>query len=1222
MKRSVFIMFFLMIFISIKCLESSIISYKDSWGKEEFNLLTESDTGIEIIFSINELVLQEVNINSEIMTQVQIPGHFLPNDEGMPDLPGNGTYIAIPQGATPQIEVISSRVEIISDIDIAPAPRIPWDNETGPLEYSKNELVYSTDSFYPEDTVKLSELTQIRGVDVVILGITPFQYNPVSRELRIYRDFHIEITYLGGNGHFGDDRLRSRWFDPILQNIILNRNSLPDVNYPASISRTEDYEYIIIVPDDPVFLNWADSLRVFRNEQGINTGVVTTSEIGGNTPIAIENYINNAYNTWDVPPVGVLLLGDYGTAGSTIISPIWNSYCVSDHIYADVNNNSMADVILGRITAQNADHLEIMINKVLDYERNPSENPGFYNNPITALGWQTERWFQICAESVGGFWFNELGKDRVRINEIYEGNPDVDPWSTATNTYQVVNYFGPNSLNYIPAYPSQLGGWTGGNSIDINNAINSGAFMLVHRDHGGETGWGEPSYHNSDLSGLSNEDLVYVFSINCLTGKFNINGECFAEAFHRHEQGAIGLIAASEVSYSFVNDTFVWGMIDHMWGDFMPDYGTAPQSSDRIMPAFANASGKYFLQYSNWPYNNQSKPVTYNLFHHHGDVFTNLYSEMPQSLSVVHDDILIAGLETFTVTADEGSLIGLSVNGEFIGAAEGTGSPVTIQIPAQIPNEFLKITVTKQNYYRYSEEVDIISPEQYIICDSVSFVEIGGHLDDSFQSLDTLQIDVTFMNIGLQPTGATFSATLSTESDFVNIIDDSTVGAQIPALGISFIEDAFRIELLPEIEDNTTISFEVEISSGGESWVSEFDIIVHAPVLVYESFELEVTSGSDQILDPGESGEIYITLQNMGNGFAYETSVYLSTDDPYVSLTGEEVIPSILPGESASTLQPLYITISEESPIEYFASIDVYALDSGGITGEGNFNLAIGFMVFNFENDDIEWDHYPLTENYLDEWHLSDYRNHTLDGSYSMKCGGEDGSYYSSFIHAALVMPEIELTSDSSVKFYHWMDAGPASGSVTWDGGLIEISTDGENWTQVEPVGGYPYTAGDLPICPFPVGTGLFAGDFDWEEVELVLSGYIGTVQLRWVFGSCLEPGEGWYIDDISLTNYTAIDDELLLTNETYLGGNYPNPFNPATTISYNLLEDSHVSINIYNIKGQKVKNMLNSDMTAGEHIVVWEGRDESGKTVSSGIYFYKMEADNYTSIKKMILLK
>ena len=203
MKRFKFIIFFLIIFISIKCLGISEISYEDSWGKGGFELLTESNTGIEIVFSINELLLKEVNINNEIMTQVQIPGHFLPNDEGMPDLPGNGVYIALPQGAAPHFKVLSSRVEIIQDISIAPAPRIPWDNEKGPLEYNKNEQIYSTDSFYPENTVILSELTQIRGVDVVILGITPFQYNPVRRELRIFRDFHVEITFNGGNGYFG-----------------------------------------------------------------------------------------------------------------------------------------------------------------------------------------------------------------------------------------------------------------------------------------------------------------------------------------------------------------------------------------------------------------------------------------------------------------------------------------------------------------------------------------------------------------------------------------------------------------------------------------------------------------------------------------------------------------------------------------------------------------------------------------------------------------------------------------------------------------------------------------------------------------------------------------------------------------------------------------------------------------------------------------------------------
>jgi hypothetical protein len=65
------------------------------------------------------------------------------------------------------------------------------------------------------------------------------------------------------------------------------------------------------------------------------------------------------------------------------------------------------------------------------------------------MGWQTERWFQLCSEVVNGFWKNSLGKHPVRENAIYSGTPSTS-WSTATNTATVVNYFGPNGLNYIP----------------------------------------------------------------------------------------------------------------------------------------------------------------------------------------------------------------------------------------------------------------------------------------------------------------------------------------------------------------------------------------------------------------------------------------------------------------------------------------------------------------------------------------------------------------------------------------------------------------------------------------------------------------------------------------------------------------------------------------------------------------------------------------------------
>jgi hypothetical protein len=737
--------------------------YTDSWSDEGFNLTASDLQGITITYSVQDFSMDDLEVRGEPMKLVRLANHFLPGDEGAPDLPGSGRYIALPQGATPVIHIKSMRKEVIRNVSIAPSPRIPKDTERGPLDYNKNMAIYARDAFYPAEPFKLSEPTTVRGVDAVILGITPFQYNPVTRELIVYRDVEIEVEFEGGNGQFGEDRLRSRWWDPLLSDLFLNYSQLPAVDYSdrqLSVSsqqssgiRATGYEYLIICPNDPVFISWADTIRMFRTQQGIYTGVVTTAEIGGNTVADIEGYVNNAYETWDIPPAAILLLGDYGTLGSTIISPIWDSYCVSDHIYADVNGDDEEEIIFARMTARNNAELGVMIRKALDYETNPPVNPDYYNHPVTALGWQTERWFQICSEVVGGYFKNVQGKDPIRINEVYDGNPAVDPWSTAPNTATVMGVFGPSGLGYIPATPTELGGWTGGTPTDVNNALNAGSFLLQHRDHGFENGWGEPSYTSSNISGLTNTDLSFIFSINCLTGKYNYGQECFAEKFHRYTYGgqpagALGLLAASEVSYSFVNDVYVWGVFDNMFPDFMPDYGTTPESRG-LLPAFGNAAGKFFLKYSSWPYNTSNKEVTYNLFHMHGDAFTCLYSEVPQDLTVEHDPVQLAGMTTFSIRANEGALIALSVEGELIGVATGTGNSIDIPIIAQNPPVFIDVVVTKQNYFRYHTKVQVIPPTgPFVIADSYLINDPEGNNNGKLDYGETVSFDVILKNLG------------------------------------------------------------------------------------------------------------------------------------------------------------------------------------------------------------------------------------------------------------------------------------------------------------------------------------------------------------------------------------------------------------------------------------------------------------------------------------------
>ena len=90
----------------------------------------------------------------------------------------------------------------------------------------------------------------------------------------------------------------------------------------------------------------------------------------------------------------------------------------------------------------------------------------------------------------------------------------------------------------------------------------------------------------------------------------------------------------------------------------------------------------------------------------------------------------------------------------------------------------------------------------------------------------------------------------------------------------------------------------------------------------------------------------------------------------------------------------------------------------------------------------------------------------------------------------------------------------------------------------------------------------------------------------------------------------------------TRLYQNYPNPFNPTTTIKFDLVNAGKVTVKVYNIKGELVRTLYSGNYPAGKHDVIWNGKDNSDKTVSSGVYFYHLKIKNYSSFKKAIMLK
>ncbi|MDZ4181792.1 MAG: T9SS type A sorting domain-containing protein, partial [Candidatus Cloacimonadaceae bacterium] len=101
----------------------------------------------------------------------------------------------------------------------------------------------------------------------------------------------------------------------------------------------------------------------------------------------------------------------------------------------------------------------------------------------------------------------------------------------------------------------------------------------------------------------------------------------------------------------------------------------------------------------------------------------------------------------------------------------------------------------------------------------------------------------------------------------------------------------------------------------------------------------------------------------------------------------------------------------------------------------------------------------------------------------------------------------------------------------------------------------------------------------------------------------------------------TANDDDILPVY-TLKASNYPNPFNPETTIAFSVPTTGKTDIKIYNLKGQLVRNLMSRDLAAGNHNVVWNGKDDNGAGVSSGLYFYRVTNNSKTITRKMLLAK
>jgi hypothetical protein len=187
------------------------------------------------------------------------------------------------------------------------------------------------------------------------------------------------------------------------------------------------------------------------------------------------------------------------------------------------------------------------------------------------------------------------------------------------------------------------------------------------------------------------------------------------------------------------------------------------------------------------------------------------------------------------------------------------------------------------------------------------------------------------------------------------------------------------------------------------------------------------------------------------------------------------------------------------------------------------------------------------------------------------------------------------------------------------------------------------YTAPGTPTTlarnlALPVNAACFRGD----TLITVGNGGVAAYRIANTFPSLLQAGgrqgtllavrdsiiaasDGSSVHLYSLGEGTATDvddDPLLIPGGFHLAQNYPNPFNPSTTIEYRLPAPAHVSLVVFNILGRRVRVLVDAPRASGPHTVRWDGRDDTGRAVASGVYFYRLSADGMSRTRKMMLIK
>lgn len=1142
---------------------------------------------------------------------------------GEPDLPFFGYSLLLPEGNEATHITVKREGAVVYPLSgmIAPVqPQYPLSHEIREQPALPNPLFYDSPEVFPRDNAKGLRTEFLNGHPIAFGTFSPFDYFPAKNELVFYKYITVEIDFQpGARAESAISLLKKDSFiAKRLFNSIDNSDAIP--NY--SSTRDTGAEYLFII-DGAKQSQW-QPLADFYESYGISVlfkpvSEISASGIGQDLQEKIRNYIISVYQA---NPLRYVLLG-----GDTDVIP-HRGFMVdmgagserdvdipADMYYSSLDGNWNTDgdafwgepmeadlapeLALGRICYNNDAEITNQINKITLYQLLPVETEVKTASFIGEWLWDGPTWAgDYMDEMIGGSNSNGYNTAGVPQN-----------WNISTlydRTFGYADAWGP---------------------AQVRPLLSDGANLVNHLGHSATTYNMRLSNNGVSATTITNNGVDSNFSIyftqGCYAGSFDnrdtnpgsYTSDCITEKFTSIPTAAAGMISHSRYGWGVQGSTngasqrFHRQYIDAIFGESIHELGyTLVDAKIDNIPYITNNPVMYWVTYET------------NLF---GCPVTNIWSDTPQQLTANLPSSWLVGLNVYNISTNApGSHLKLKFQGDLVyeGYADAMGT-INMILPQNLVPGPYQVFLNAPNFHPFGTTVYATASQMpYIVCEDVMLSDEDGLLHTG----EAISISASIKNLGLVNLQGAGTINLTCESANIQILQGSYTFSDVDAGDSLDVIDVFQFRVVGSFADHALATLVFNASYGEYQTQSYHRIRLAAPIIALQGYQVHSTG---VYVMPGDNASISFGLSNSGSGHAFNPLLLIFPGDPQINSELYELeLAPVLSGGNINYPNAIPIHISDNAEIGSTLSLNYMISAENGNSIEGSFQVHIGLMSYGFEPDYQNWSSAQLNQQYIDQWHRSSARNNTPGGSWSMKFGGQGSAQYGASTYGALISPEISVSSNSVLRFWHWMDAEnhDSYADRAWDGGNVQMSVNGGTWNTITPVGGYPHTIYSNPASPFSAGTPVFSGSFGWTEAVFMLGNVSGTAQFRFVFGSDgYVGGEGWYVDDVRVeADATSNTDDLLVPTSLTLLQNYPNPFNPNTNIGFYLPKAGKIRLSIYNLKGQLVRNLVDSELPAGSSVLPWDGKDNRGNAVASGIYSYRLQSENQTISKKMILLK